>query len=118
MNLKEAFAYRNFLSSMFSELRREAMATDAFCIIKEEHLKSKADPGAEDEICDSRAGTLQTVTSVFEAPGELAQVDPDKIIAALEALKDEEFALGSERLLRAIFMSGKDDNDDPDDEAD
>ncbi|MBR7084461.1 MAG: hypothetical protein IKI37_04730 [Oscillospiraceae bacterium] len=36
----------------------------------------------------------------------------------LEALKDEEFALGSERLLRAIFMSGKDDNDDPDDEAD
>ena len=36
----------------------------------------------------------------------------------LEALKDEEFALGSERLLRAIFTSGKDDNDDPDDEAD
>jgi len=36
----------------------------------------------------------------------------------LEALKGEEFALGSERLLRAIFMSGKDDNDDPDDEAD
>ena len=89
MNLKEAFAYRNFLSNMFSELKREAMATDAFCIIKEEHLKSKADPGAEDEVRDSRAGTLQTVTNVFEAPSELAQVDPGKIIAALEALKDE-----------------------------
>ena len=36
----------------------------------------------------------------------------------LEALKDTEFAFGSERLLRAIFTSGKDDNDDPDDEAD
>ena len=36
----------------------------------------------------------------------------------LEALKDTEFAFGSERLLRAIFTSGKDDNDDPNDEAD
>ena len=89
MNLKEAFAYRNFLSSMFSELKREAMATDAFCVIKEEHLKSKADPGAENEIRDSKSGTLQTSINMFETPSELAQVDPDKIITALETLKDE-----------------------------
>ena len=35
----------------------------------------------------------------------------------LEALKDTEFAFGSERLLRAIFER-KDDDDDPDDETD
>ncbi|HAJ97301.1 MAG TPA: hypothetical protein DCO72_06150 [Ruminococcus sp.] len=35
----------------------------------------------------------------------------------LKALKDEEFALGNERLLRAIFER-KDDDDDPDDETD
>ena len=36
----------------------------------------------------------------------------------LNELKSTEVELGNERLLRAIFTSGKDDDNDPDDEAD
>lgn len=93
MNLKEAFAYRNYLSSMFNELKRNAMSTDAFCVVKEEHLKSKANPGADDEFFDSRSGTLQSPISIYEAPGVLAQVDPEKIVEVLFSLESEIEAL-------------------------
>ena len=58
MNLKEAFAYRNFLEQKFREIQTMTAYTPSFNVITEHHFRTKANPEAEDEVLSSKDGTL------------------------------------------------------------
>ena len=55
MNLKEAFRYQNFLDSTMSSLMTMLRSPSNTIHVEQNHLRSKANPDAEDEMIDATA---------------------------------------------------------------
>ena len=92
MNLKEAFNYRNFLNQKIHMISTACSVPEAFCVIVEKHMKSKVNPEAEDEILNSKDGTLQT-NSYYDIPNGWGGIDPRVILAAYMSMTEDLKAL-------------------------
>ena len=82
MNLKEAFRYRNYLSTLFGETSSYLNHANNTTATKEIHLRSKANPDDEDE-------------EVVAGESRFVDLDNNKMIDLLVAVVDEISAISA-----------------------
>ena len=82
MNLKESFRYQNFLDQMLSEAAMYLGNRGNITTVTETHLRSKANPDAQDETLDATPERLLS-----------ADVKPDDVVDFLLRVLDEKVNL-------------------------
>lgn len=98
MNLKESFAYRQFLAENLKAICMTSSIVQAFCEVKETHFISKTNPDEVDQVYSSKDGTMQLTTFAEK----WAKRSPEAIMQVAHDLRVEMNNLDQKILLAKI----------------